>query len=322
MEYVKVIKPGLLTTVQDLGRKPFRKYGVSASGAMDTFSLRMANLLVGNEENAAALEVTLMGPRLQFTSTQLIAITGGNLSPTLNGEPVSMWKAVLVHEGDVLDFGACIEGCRAYIAFAGGIQVPQVMGSRATFLRGEYGGLEGRALKANDQLPIGKPEYKLAPLAGRRLRPSDIPNYKEDRPVRFIFGPQDDAFLPESLESFTSTVYTISNNSDRMGYRLESDTPLKHIDGADIHSDFITVGSIQVPANGLPIVLMADCQMSGGYTKIGAVIQVDLPYMAQKKPGDKITFRAVTIEEAHREYAEQEKKIANVKMHNRLLNIN
>jgi antagonist of KipI len=318
MEFVDVIKPGLFTTVQDLGRHPYQVFGVSTCGAMDPLSLRLANILVGNEDGDAALEVTLLGPKLRFTTDGLIAITGGDLSPCINGQPVTMWKAIRVHEGDELSFGVCKIGCRTYIAFAGGISVPKVMGSRSTFIRGNYGGIEGRALKSGDAIPLGESRYDIDDLSGRKLPPEFIPDFQQNRPVQFILGPQDDAFTEEAIANFTSHPYTVSNESDRMGYRLQG-LILKHTTGADIISDFITVGSIQVPANGQPIVLMADCQMSGGYTKIGVIIGVDIPYMAQKKPGDSIHFQAVEVSDAQEQWKREEQIISSIRFSNDLI---
>jgi antagonist of KipI len=318
MEFIEVIKPGLLSTVQDLGRKPYQVFGVSACGAMDPLSLRLANILVGNEEGAAALEITLIGPKIKFSSDGLIAVTGGDLAPCINSQPVGMWKAFRVNKGDILSFSGPRNGCRAYIAFAGGIDVPKVMGSRSTFIRGNYGGINGRALQAEDRIPLGQSPYSYDDLAGRKLPPLLVPDYKENRPVQFTLGPQDDAFTDEAKSTFTSQPYVVSNDSDRMGYRLQGPA-LKHLTGADIISDFITVGSIQVPANGQPIVLMADCQMSGGYTKIGVVIGVDIPFMAQKKPGDDIYFQQVDIASAQKQWKEQENMIAALRFSNNLI---
>jgi antagonist of KipI len=318
MEFVNVVKPGLLTTVQDLGRHSYRTFGVSSCGAMDPLSLRLANILVGNNEGEAALEVTLFGLELRFNAEGVIAITGGNLSPNINGKPVSMWKALRVRKDDYLRFGSCIDGCRAYISFAGGIEVPKVMGSRSTFVRGNYGGNEGRALKAGDCLPIGSSPFYLDDLYGRRLRPDDIPDFKKQRLIRFILGPHDKAFTNESLETFMTTPYMVSNESDRMGYRLQG-ARLEHVAGADIISDFITVGTIQVPGSGQPIIHMADCGTSGGYTKIGVIASVDISYMAQRKPGDQTAFEAVEIKDAQAQLKKQEQFISKLHLSNAMI---
>lgn len=318
MEFVEVIKPGLLTTVQDLGRHLYRTFGVSVCGAMDPLSIRLGNILVGNDEGAAALEATLIGPHLKFNTEGVIAITGGNLSPLLNNKPVSMWKALRVQKGDELKFGSCKDGCRAYISFAGGIDIPEVMGSKSTYIRGNYGGIEGRAIKAGDSIPVGMSLFSFNDLHGRKLRPEDIPNFEESRPIEFIFGPHINEFTKNSFKEFIEGSYTLSNESDRMGYRLQG-PQLEHINGPDIISDFMTVGTIQVPGSGQPIVHMSDCGTSGGYTKLGVIVGADLPYMGQKKPGDKIKFKPVDIEDAQSKWNKQEHSIEELGLINKLL---
>lgn len=315
MEYVQCVKPGLLTTVQDLGRSHYQHYGISAAGAMDPLSLRIGNILVGNKENTASLEITIMGPELVFMEDTVISITGGDLSPTVNDQPVEMWKSLVVKAGEKLNFGKINIGCRSYIAFAGGIQVPEIMGSSSTFLRGEYGGHDGRALRKGDTLLIGTSPYKTEVLKRRRLPNSYIPDFHSNRPVRIIWGPHDGAFIENSKTMFTNTEYKITSQSDRMGYRLDGQK-LIHKESADIISEYIAPGTIQVPANGQPIVLMADCQMSGGYTKIGMVIGADIPYLAQKKPGESITFQAISIQEAQQIWIEQEKWLSVLQLNN------
>jgi biotin-dependent carboxylase-like uncharacterized protein len=266
MEFIEILKAGMLTTIQDRGRASYQKYGISACGAMDSLSLRLANILVGNWDGEAAIEVTMVGPKLKFWREGVIAIAGADLSPSINGKSIGLWKSIRVASGDTLSFGLSRDGCcRAYIAVAGGIDVPRVMGSRSTFTRGSFGGFEGRALKAGDVLQAGPPRRNIGALAGRMLPPEHIPGYKEERAIRFLLGPQADAFSEESIRSFESGVYRIMNESDRMGFRLEG-TPVAHLSGPDIISDYITMGSIQIPGNGQPIVLMSDCQMTGGYS--------------------------------------------------------
>ncbi|MFK9094606.1 biotin-dependent carboxyltransferase family protein [Bacillus salipaludis] len=313
MEFVTVIKPGFLTTVQDLGRRHYRIFGVSVSGVMDSVSFRLANILVGNDLNEAALEVTLVGPRLQFNASSVIAITGADLTPLLNGQPIQMWKALKVQKGDELHFGGCQYGARSYIAFAGGVQVPMVMGSRSTYVRGEYGGIDGRPLKAGDEIPIGTSRFQFSQLHGRRIRPTDLPEFERERPIQFILGPDHQEFTEQSIETFIHSPYIVTNDSDRMGYRLQG-AQLEHINGADIISDFITIGTIQVPGSGQPIVHMADCGTSGGYTKLGVVIGADIPYLAQRKPGDRICFEPVEIEEAQEKWKFQEQLISQLEL--------
>lgn len=315
MEFAKIEKAGLLTTVQDLGRHAFQAFGVSACGAMDTLALRLANILVGNNEGEAVLEATITGPSIAFIREGVIAVTGGNFAVYLNGKPVPMWKSLLVNEGDVLSFGRSSDGCRAYIAFAGGIDVPYVMGSRSTFIRGNYGGFEGRALKNGDLVRIGRSRFNYKHISGRKIKSSDIPNYQTQRTIRIVLGPHDSKFTKEAIQTLVSSSYMVSNNSDRMGYRLEG-KPLQHVNKADIISEFITPGVIQVPANGQPIVHMSDAGTSGGYTVVGVVISVDLPYMAQKKPGDLIEFEIICVEEAQQLFCQKEQLLSELQLAN------
>lgn len=315
MAYITCIKPGLLTTVQDLGRRKYQIYGISASGAMDRLSIRLANILVGNPEHAAVIEAVIMGPELLFNQDGIIALTGANISPSINGRKVSMWKTLYVHDGDLLSFGRVENGCCTYIGVAGGVQVPDVMGSKSTFIRGQYGGLDGKALQRGDTIQIGDPPVKTGKVSGRSIPCRDVPVYYGREEVRFIWGPHDYLFTDDAKEVFCSVTYTVSTQSDRMGYRL-SGQALSHKKNAEILSDYIAPGAIQVPGNGQPIVLMADCQMSGGYTKIGMVIGVDLPVMAQKKPGDSFRFRPVSIEEAQEEWRKQKTWLAQLAANN------
>lgn len=301
---ILIKKPGLFTTIQDLGRYDYRIYGVSTSGAMDDYALRVGNILVGNEQGEAALEITLIGPKLIFNRRLMLAITGADLSPKLNGQSVSMWKVLEVEAGDQLSFSISVSGCRAYLAVAGGFDLPAVMGSKSTFLRGEYGGFKGRALCKGDELSVKARASKA--IKGRMLNPQTLPVYKPEAIIRYIKGPHQSAFTESSMSKFDKSVYKVTNDSDRMGYRLEGEK-LIHRTKADIISDFITPGTIQVPGTGQPIVHMKDCGVSGGYTKVGVVINLDLILLAQLKPGNTIRFKEISIEEAQELYRENEK---------------
>lgn len=310
MEYMTCIKPGLLTTIQDLGRQSYQSFGISASGAMDCLSLKLANIIVGNPLNYAALEITLVGPELSFKGEGIIAITGADLSPTLNGKHLQMWRAVHIQDGDLLKFGVPKSGCRSYLAVLGGLNVPEILGSKSTFIRGAYGGMEGRALQKNDEIPIGPIDSNwIKEVKNRGIPDFYILNIFNNESIRFVWGPHDKEFREESKTQFVSSSYQVTNQSDRMGYRLEGET-LLHKKSADILSEFVAPGTIQVPANGKPIILMADCQMSGGYMKIGMVIGADLPLVAQKKPGNFIKFQPVSIQEAQEEWKKQMKWLA------------
>jgi len=294
---------GLLTTVQDLGRYGYQQYGVPTAGAMDEFSLRIANWLVGNPENAAALEITLSGPVLAFRGPTIVSVSGGDLSPQLNGAPVPMWESFAVQPGDVLSFAGRQNGCRAYLAVAGGFQVPEVMGSRSTYVCGSIGGLAGRALIAGDILTGQPPELCSSAVAGRRLPAAFRPDYGEEVILRVILGPQDDLFTPEGLELFSRSTYTITADSDRMGYRLAGPA-VNHKAGADIISDGLPLGAVQVPGHGNPIIMLADRQTTGGYAKIATVSTADLPRLAQMLPGQRIRFQPISPATARQVYLE------------------
>ena len=287
----KVIKPGLQTTVQDLGRYGFQRFGISPSGAMDTYSLEIANLLVGNPLGEAALEATLIGPKLEALTNVSIAICGGNLSPRIDGQEVMMWKSIKINKGQVLSFGACKEGGRVIISVAGGIDVPIVLGSKSTFLNGGFGGYEGRALNEGDIL-FGTPITR----KNRFVHGDLIPKYEKNITVRVILGPHLDHFRPEAIKTFLNEEYTITSQSNRMGYQL-SGAKLEHRSGADIISDAIPLGGIQVPASGQPIILMAERQTTGGYARIGTVVSVDIPLLAQAIPGSRVRFVEIPLED-------------------------
>ena len=308
MGQIKIISPGLITTVQDLGRYGYQQYGVSLSGAMDYVAARLANILAGNDENEGLLEITIVGPKIEFLNDAAIAITGGDLEPLINDIPISNNKSVFVKTGDILTFKGIKKGCRCYVAFAGGIDVPVVMGSKSTFLKAGIGGHEGRALKADDILNIGKPSLSHSNLIGRET--DSFYDYgSKIIKLRVVLGPQEDAFSDEGIETLFTNEYIVTNNSDRMGYTLEGSV-IKHKDSADIISDGIAMGAIQVPSKGNPIIMMADRQTTGGYTKIGNVITVDLPKIAQAKPGDTIVFEKASLSEAQRLFKQLEEKFA------------
>ncbi|MED0681185.1 biotin-dependent carboxyltransferase family protein [Aneurinibacillus thermoaerophilus] len=320
---IKVLRPGLLTTIQDLGRYGFQKQGIIASGAMDPFALRMANLLVGNEENAAALEITLMGPRLEFESDTLISICGADLSPEVDGKPILLWRPVYVRGGSVLAFRGCTSGCRAYLAVAGGFNVEKVLGSRSTYLRAHIGGYKGRALQEGDRLEFGEPSewgaWQMRMLAAAGGRSADwtissevFPAYGKNPVVRVIRGAQFDCFTPESRQQFFASAFRVTPQSDRMGYRLQG-PQLSLAAPLEMISEAVAPGTIQVPSEGQPIALLADRQTVGGYPKIAQIISVDLPVIAQVKPGEKIRFQEVSLEEAEMLYLTREEQIQQVK---------
>lgn len=308
----RVIHPGLFTTVQDLGRFGYQRFGMPVSGAMDTAALRLANRLVGNPDHAAGLEITLTGPELLFETDALIALTGADLSPSVNGVPVPLWTASAIRRGSTLRFGKRRNGARAYLAVSGGIDVPTVLGSRSTDVRSRIGGFAGRALAKGDILLGGSPPAGWPRLAGRKVSLQARPSYAPNPALRIMLGPQADFFSEQALQTIASGRYTVSPQSDRMGYRLTG-PPLPHAKAADIVSDATPFGALQVPANQQPILLMADRQTTGGYPKIGVVISTDLPLAAQLMPGDTLRFSIIGPDEARaiarRQHAEMEAAI-------------
>lgn len=299
---MEVIKPGLATSIQDTGRMGYQQYGMVVAGAIDSFALEIGNILVGNERTEAGIEVCAMGPKLKFLETTVIAITGANLTPMIDGNPIGLWKSYVIYSGQMVSFGRPQEGMYAYIAVGGGIQTPEVMGSKSTYTKAQIGGLHGRNLKSGDHIPIGEADVK---TAGRQLHPNLIPNYNKPRPIRVIPGPDHDQFTREGLQSFFSTPYRITTKTDRMGTRLEGEK-IEQINGADIISDAIFPGTVQVPANGQPIILLADRQPTGGYTRIATVITEDIPRVAQQQPGTELRFEAVSLNLAQKLYQRRE----------------
>ncbi len=309
MEVFEIIHAGPLTTIQDLGRYGCQQYGIPPSGAMDDYALRVANLIVGNDENSAGLEITLLGLKLRVLTGTVIGVTGADLAITINGNPVSQWQAIAVHNGDIISFPRLRSGCRAYLAVGGGLDTPRVMGSAATYSRAKIGGLEGGPLRDGDHIRCGIPNLS---LVGTRVPCQYIPAYSYQIGLRVILGPQDDHFIEQSIYTLLHAVYTISNMADRTGYRLEG-PPIQHNDGADIISDGIPLGAIQVPGDGLPIILLVDRPTTGGYAKIATVISCDIPKLAQAKPGDKVRFTQVSEQQAHKARREYDRKIQTLK---------
>ena len=292
---ITVLNPGLLTTVQDQGRWGYQQFGVPVSGACDPHSAAMANIFVSNDPGEGVLECTLMGPQLRFDCDEVIAITGGDLSPSLDAKPIPTYTAVEVKAGQTLRFGAPKTGCRAYLAVAGGFDIPKVMGSQSTYMKAALGGLDGRKLQKGDVLKLKAPVATFANIRQRHISPEFLP-----RPVytlRVILGPQDDAFTEKGVADFLGSEYTVTQEFDRMGCRMEGPV-IEHKNGGDIISDGIAFGAIQVPGAGKPILMLADHQTTGGYTKIANVITADFRLAGQLKGGDKVRFEKVTVAQA------------------------
>ncbi|MFJ7826331.1 biotin-dependent carboxyltransferase family protein [Psychrobacillus sp. NPDC096623] len=315
---IEVLHPGLLTTVQDLGRYGSQRYGVIVGGAMDTYSLRLGNIIVGNAENEAALEITLYGTTLHFKTDTQIAITGGDFSPTLNGVPVPSWSPVVVTKDSVLKFHSAIKGSRSYVSFAGGLNLAEVMGSKSTYLRANIGGFKGRSLQKGDILTFNKAISLDNELNKRNdnaqwsINYNDLIKFGKHQVIRVMQGTEYDRFHQESQNNLWTKLYTVSVQSDRMGYRLEGPS-LSLSENFELLSEGVTFGTIQIPPNGQPIILMADRQTTGGYPKIGQVITADLPTLAQLQPTSTIQFKKVTLEEAENAMMQNEQKINLIK---------
>lgn len=308
MKLFKVNKPGLFTTVQDSGRFGFQRYGVPVSGAMDSFAFTLANYLVRNRSNDACLEITLLAPELEFLSDSWVAITGANLSPALNGEEVACWRTLAVQNEDVLSFGQPQCGCRAYLAVRGGINVPLVMNSRSTYVRGGFGGFRGRQLKIRD-IVEGFEAERLK--KGFCLPEELIPIYPNELEVEVLFGPQTEYFTNEGREVFLSGNYVVTAESDRMGYRLDG-LKVERKDSLDMISDAIPVGSVQVPESGKPIIIMRDAQTTGGYPKVGVVTTPDVSPLGQAKPNDKVKFSQASPSRARTKLLEYIKNLRTI----------
>lgn len=306
---LRVIEPGLFTAVQDLGRTGYQRLGIPVSGAMDPVALRAANVVVGNPQGMAGLEIALVGPTLEVESKSVcIAVCGGSTVLTIEtaeGEPrrVKTLESVTLARGTRFRIGSVEGTAVAYLAVAGGFDLPPFLGSLSTYVRGGFGGFEGRALRRGDRLPLAAASARDRAdcrLEGLELTPA--------RRVRIIPGPQDDWFTSEAMSTFLRSDYVVTRDADRMGLRLEGPR-LEHSKGANIVSDAIAPGAIQVPGNGLPIVLLADRQATGGYPKIATVISADLPALGRVSPGAVLRFEAVTLEQAEAARAELEHRL-------------
>lgn len=293
MEAIRIHTPGPYTTVQDLGRPHYFHLGVPVSGSLDDYAHRVANWLVGNPEACAVLELSMAGGRMEMLCPADIAVTGATMDPRINGKPCPTWASVRVKAGDVLELGMAANGCRAYLAITGGIDVPEVMGSRSTLVGSRLGGFQGRVLAPGDVLGRGD-----APLLSRPRSLPWRPLYPEEVALRAIPGPHE-AFFQDQADVLFSSLFTVSANANRMGYRLEGPGLKRDADAPQsILSVPVTPGNIQVPADGRPIILLRE-QTVGGYTIIATVISPDLFRIAQAKPGDRVRFVRVALETAH-----------------------
>jgi antagonist of KipI len=294
LEALKIVKPGTLATIQDAGRPGLRRYGIPPSGAMDQFSYRLANLLLGRSKQAtaAAIEITLGGFIAEALAPLMVAIGGGNLSPQLNNQPAPMWTTLSIERGDRIAFPKRISGCRAYLAVRGGLQAPEFLHSKSVFTKG----LMGRPLQMDDVLFLDQPPPQQQ-TSRSSVRPEYRPDFSPPHTIRVVLGPQSDHFTPRGIESFLSSEYRLSPQSDRQGLRTIG-PPIEFATGPDIISDPTPLGAIQIPGDGQPIILHRDGQVTGGYAKIAVVATVDLDLLAQAFPGDVLRFDAISREEA------------------------
>lgn len=301
---IEIISAGMLSTVQDLGRFKVMKNGFTQSGVMDAYSTKIANKLCKNDINASVIEMTMLGITAKFRGEHIFAISGGIFDVSLNNKPVRTNKAYIAKDGDVLSIKGAKQGLRCYLAVAGGFDVPLFMGSASTNLKINVGGFNGRKLKAGDILKIGKAD-KIKNIEKRELPEN---TYNNPVRVRVVLGPQDDMFSENDLMLFSKQQYTVTSDLDRMGIRLWG-IALRGKEKLEIISDAITFGSIQITNSGMPIILMADHQTTGGYAKIATVISADLPKLAQVKPNDKISFEIIDIDTAEKIAIRQKKFI-------------
>lgn len=307
-------RAGFLTSVQDLGRTGLREFGVSTSGALDLFALRVANLLVGNDEGAAGLEITLGGLQLRFDHDRIVAWCGGEFDVHAGSTLLPAGHTAFLRAGEELKFGSPKIGCRAWLAISGGVNAPMVLGSRSTDLRADFGGFEGRALRDGDQLSLG--EFRRSSHHDRTTEAISswtaqhdwVSPAKLDPILRFVRGVDWARFSASTLQRFTSEAFTVSPDSDRMGVRFE-DPELKRADEGDLTSEAVAPGTIQVPPSGKPILLLGNCQTIGGYPKIAHVITVDLGIAAQLRAGDDVRFSEVSLSDAHRRLLGREREL-------------
>ena len=303
-----VTRAGFLTSVQDLGRIGSREFGVSLGGALDPFALRVANLLVGNDEGAAGLEITLGGLQLRFNDERIVAWCGGEFEVHVESRGLPAGHVAHLRARDQLKFGSPKIGCRAWLAISGGVDVPVVLGSRSTDLRANFGGIECRALRDDDVIPLAT--WPGSPIPATTISSWTAPHdwvspAKRDPILRFVRGVDWNRFNALALQRFTSEPFTVSSDSDRMGVRLDG-PELERMDNVDLVSEAVAPGTIQVPPAGKPILLLGDCQTIGGYPKIAHVITIHLGVAAQLRASDRVRFSEVSLADAHRLSLERE----------------
>jgi len=304
---LEVIQPGIFSTVQDLGRRGHFASGIPPSGAMDRFALRMGNLLVQNPLGEAGLEMTGLGMTVRALRETVVALTGGSFEADLNGNPFPLWETIALRPGDLLSVGKALAGWRGYLCVAGGIDVPQVLGSKSTYTLGGLGGVRGRALKKGDLLEVGLPRVSLHSIQGRKVKEAILPKSGAEKNLRVVLGPQDDHVQEESIETFLNSDYRVSIRANRVGYRFEgpqlyfkkrAESRDAGLDPSNIVDDGNAIGAIQIPAGKEPICLGVDGVTMGGYVKIACLIAADMDRMAQLRLREVMRFKRVTVEEA------------------------
>lgn len=331
---ITVLNPGLLTTIQDFGRYGYQKYGVIVSGAMDTYAMRLSNIIVGNDEKEGVLEITMVGPTLQLKKGTLFSITGAFLSPTINNEAVPLGRPIYINEDCILKFGVCKSGCRSYLAVAGGFDIPLVMNSKSTYLRAEFGGFKGRALKKNDVLNLGKRStlsHKIIDKIKEYKSKKDFTSAKwyvksyyvepfERSIIRVFEDRQFNKISHKSISEFFSEEFSVDSKSDRMGYKLKG-PKIELKEKFEMISEEVSVGTIQIPPDGNPIILLADKQTAGGYPKIAHIASVDIQKIVQLKPKDKLIFEKISLKEAENLLLRREKYLMDIKKSIKLITI-
>ncbi|WP_407271074.1 biotin-dependent carboxyltransferase family protein [Radiobacillus sp. PE A8.2] len=295
---LKIIEEGLLTTIQDLGRTGYQAFGFSVGGVMDPWAMQLANLIVNNDEKEAVLEMSFLGPSITFEANVVIALTGADMSPKINDQPIELYKPIPVKRGDTLQLRTAKTGLHSYLAVQGGMSIPAKLNSKSTAMNAQFGGFEGRKLQVGDKIEINTPASNQRKAFSWRLDPH-LFNYMNSshEVIHFIEGRQYHWFSEESKSKFEHESFRITGRSDRMGYRLQGPT-LELINQKELLTEGTSYGTIQVPSSGEPIVLMADRQPTGGYPKIGQVIFADMPKLSQRRPNQAFTFKKYTLEEA------------------------
>ncbi|MBS4196915.1 5-oxoprolinase subunit C family protein [Lederbergia citri] len=304
---LKMIKNGAFTTIQDLGRNRWQAYGVPVGGAMDQMSAQLVNILLGNNENEAVIEMTLVGPTIQFEDNAIISIFGANMSPKLNGQAIEHRKPIHVKKGDIIAFGTAQSGVRTYMAVKRGFSLPEVLGSKSTNAKAHI----GHPLQAGDVIPTNH-SYSARKFSWGLSFKLEAYIHDKETPIRFVKGRQYDLFTLESKQAFLESRFKVSPDSDRMGYRLAG-PKLCTIQKLELTTEGTTFGSIQVPPDGNPIILMAERQPTGGYPKIGDIISIDLPRLSQFRPGEQILFQEISLKEAQQLLIAQQKELKAIK---------